>query len=287
MRGRSASAAGFLSSPSPTVDLGDPIRECSYYFYGTPGGQLTKEIADVENSSRRSNRTLPHCIPDCQRTNLANLCCDTGTVKSADRNTLTDMRIDLVKAALQLTPDQEKYWPAVESAIRARAEDRKARLAKIAETVGKRADESRVEVFRNRDPIAFLQRRSEALAQRSADLDKLAEAWQPLYKTLSPEQRQRMAALAILVLHDMSDAVERRRAQSEDDDWQGYGRNWRATKQLEVERTSQPGLPTQLRPVMRTDELPKSERIEDRRGRSAASPAAAAALGSARSWSSA
>ena len=131
------------------------------------------------------------------------------------------MRIDLVKAALQLTPDQQKYWPAVENAIRARAEDRKARLAKIAETVGKRADESSVEVFRNRDPIAFLQRRSEALAQRSADLDKLAEAWQPLYKTLSPEQRQRMAALAIFVLHDMSDVVERRRAQSEDEDWAG------------------------------------------------------------------
>ena len=139
-------------------------------------------------------------------------------VKAADRNTLTDMRIDLTKAALQLTPDQEKYWPAVESAIRARTEDRRARLAKISETVGMRADQNSVEVMRNRDPIAFLQRRSEALAQRSADLDKLAEAWQPLYKTLSPEQRQRMATIAILVLHDMSDAVERRRAQSEDED---------------------------------------------------------------------
>ena len=72
--------------------------------------------------------------------------------------------------------------------------------------------------MRNRDPIAFLQRRSEALAQRSADLDKLAEAWQPLYKTLSPEQRQRMAALAIFVLHDMSDVADWRRARSEDDD---------------------------------------------------------------------
>ena len=139
-------------------------------------------------------------------------------LNAVDRNTLTDMRIDLVKAALQLTPDQEKYWPAVESAIRARAEDRKARLAKIGETVGRRADENRVEALRNRDPITFLQRRSEALAQRSADLDKLAEAWQPLYKTLNPEQRQRMAAIAILVLHDMSDAVDRRRALSEDED---------------------------------------------------------------------
>jgi len=135
-----------------------------------------------------------------------------------DQNSLTDMRVDLVKAALQLTPEQEKLWPPVESAIRAGAEDRKARVAKVRETVGKRVDEGRIEALRNRDPIAFLQRRSEALAQRSADLDKLAEAWQPLYKTLSPEQRQRMAAIAILVLHDMSDAAERRRAQSDDED---------------------------------------------------------------------
>ena len=139
-----------------------------------------------------------------------------GQLNATDRNTLTDMRVDLVKAALQLTPEQEKYWPAVESAIRAGAEDRRARIAKIQETVGVRADQSRLEVIRNRDPIAFLQRRSQALAQRSADLDKLAEAWQPLYNTLSQEQRQRMAALTIFVLHEMSDAVDRRRAQSED-----------------------------------------------------------------------
>ena len=139
-------------------------------------------------------------------------------LNAADRSTLTDLRIDLVKAALQLTPEQQKLWPPVEGAIRARAEDRRARLAKLGETVGMRADENSIEVMRNRDPVAFLQRRSQALAQRSADLDKLAEAWQPLYKTLSPEQRKRMGALATLVLHDMSDVIERRRAQFEDED---------------------------------------------------------------------
>ena len=139
-------------------------------------------------------------------------------ISLADWNKLTDLRIDLVKSALQLTPDQQKLWPAVETAIRSNAKDRQARLAKIAETVGKRADESSVEIMRNRDPIAFLQRRSQALAQRSADLNKLAEAWEPLYKTLSPEQRQRMAALAVFVLHDMSDVVERRRAQAAEDE---------------------------------------------------------------------
>ena len=139
-------------------------------------------------------------------------------ISLADWNKLTDLRIDLVKSALQLTPDQQKLWPAVETAIRSNAKDRQARLAKIAETVGKRADESSVEIMRNRDPIAFLQRRSQDLAQRSADLNKLAEAWEPLYKTLSPEQRQRMAALAVFVLRDMSDAVEHRRMQAMDED---------------------------------------------------------------------
>jgi hypothetical protein len=139
-------------------------------------------------------------------------------VNAADRNNLTDLRIDLVKAALQLTPDQEKLWPPVETAIRTRADDRRARMAKIQETVGMRADENRADAIRNRDPIAFLQRRSEALAQRSADLNKLADAWQPLYKTLTQEQKQRLGALAIYVVHDMSDAVERRRAMQSDED---------------------------------------------------------------------
>ena len=138
--------------------------------------------------------------------------------QGVDQNTLMDMRIDLTKAALDLTPEQQKLWPPVEAAIRNRGEDRRARIAKVRETVGRRADQNSVEVLKNRDPIAFLQRRSEALAQRSADLDKLAEAWQPLYKTLSPEQRQRMAALAIFVLRDMSDIADRRRPQSEDED---------------------------------------------------------------------
>ena len=74
---------------------------------------------------------------------------------------------------------------------------RDARFARIAETVGKMADESAGEVLRNRDPVAFLDRRADALTQRSQDLKKLADAWRPLYATLSPEQ----AALTVFALH--------------------------------------------------------------------------------------
>jgi hypothetical protein len=75
--------------------------------------------------------------------------------------------------------------------------------------VGSKADDSPIEVLRNRDPVRFMQRRADNLAQRAADLKKLADAWQPLYQTLSAEQKQRMAALTIFVLRDVSDALER------------------------------------------------------------------------------
>jgi hypothetical protein len=48
------------------------------------------------------------------------------------------------------------------------------------------------------------------LAQRSADLKKLAGAWEPLYKTLSPDQKQRTAFLALYVLHEVRNTAEER-----------------------------------------------------------------------------
>ena len=74
-------------------------------------------------------------------------------VSAEDQKTLTDLRIDLVKAALQLTPAQEKLWPPVESAIRARAEDRKARVAKIQETVGRRAVKQKPLIYDYMPPL--------------------------------------------------------------------------------------------------------------------------------------
>ena len=60
--------------------------------------------------------------------------------------------------------------------------------------------------------------RAEALAQRSTDLKNLADAWQPLYKTLKPEQKRRMAFLGITVLRAVGNAVEQRRWQAEENE---------------------------------------------------------------------
>jgi Spy/CpxP family protein refolding chaperone len=137
-------------------------------------------------------------------------------LSAADLGKLTDMRVNIVKAALQLTPEQEKYWPAIEDAIRTRAKDRQARIADMAKRVAELREGNPIEVLRDRDPIDFLQRRADALAQRSANLKKLAGAWAPLYKTLSQDQKQRMAFLTLFVLHEVSNAAEQRSEEDEE-----------------------------------------------------------------------
>jgi hypothetical protein len=139
-------------------------------------------------------------------------------LRAADLNALTDERINIVKAALQLTPDQEKYWPAIVDAIHTRAKNRQARIANAATRVAELHERGPIEALRDRNPVDFLRRRADALAQRSADVKRLADAWQPLYQTLSPDQRERMAFLTIYAVHEMRGALEERLSQSEDDD---------------------------------------------------------------------
>jgi len=131
---------------------------------------------------------------------------------------LTDARIEITKAALQLTPDQEKYWSAVEEAIRNRAKNRQARVAKVAERLSAMQDKNPIQVLRDHNPVEFMQRRADALAQRSADLKKLADAWQPLYQTLTPDQKKRLALLTIFVIREVRSAADERREQSDDDE---------------------------------------------------------------------
>jgi LTXXQ motif family protein len=139
-------------------------------------------------------------------------------ITAADLNALTDARIAVVKAALQLTPDQERYWPAIEEAIRSRAKARQTRLENAAARVAELRDRNPIEILRDRDPIQFLNRRSDALAQRAAELKKLAAAWQPLYQTLSPDQRRRLGFLAVYALRELRGAAEQRRIEAADDD---------------------------------------------------------------------
>jgi hypothetical protein len=139
-------------------------------------------------------------------------------VSAADLNALMEARVEIIKTALQLTADQQKYWPAIEEAMRSRGKERQARLAAAAARVAELRDRSPIEILRDRNPIEFLNRRSDALAQRAAELKKVAAAWQPLYQTLSVEQKRRLGFLAVYALRELRNGVEQRRIQAGDDE---------------------------------------------------------------------
>jgi LTXXQ motif family protein len=130
-----------------------------------------------------------------------------------DLKSLTDARVAMIKAALQLTPDQEKYWPAVEDAIRARAKNRQARLERVAQL----RDSGPMEALHEHNPVELMQRRAERLTQRGADLKKVADAWEPLFKTLSDDQKKRMAFVTVVAARGIRDTIERH-VESEDED---------------------------------------------------------------------
>ena len=129
--------------------------------------------------------------------------------RTAELKQFTDARVEIVKVALQLTPAQEKLWPAVEEAIRNRASARQVRLTALA---------ARMNEERERSPIEVLRDRAAALGQRASSLERLGNAWQPLYESLDTRQKLRLRVVAVLALREMKDAVASRSWESEDED---------------------------------------------------------------------
>jgi zinc resistance-associated protein len=100
-----------------------------------------------------------------------------------DAGAFTDARVAGLKAGLKLTPDQEKNWPQLEAAIRDNA---KAHDAHIAEW-----REHGTDALKDHDAIAVMRRHAQALAARSAEIEKLAQAAAPLYASLDAPQKHR------------------------------------------------------------------------------------------------
>ncbi len=138
-------------------------------------------------------------------------------ISQSDFKELTDRRIDVVRNALQLTAEQEKYWPPIEEAIRLRAQGRQTRLADVATRLAKLRESGPLEILSNPNPIEFLNRRAKHLGERAAEAKKVADAWQPLYQTLKVDQKRRMTFVLLYVLHEIADRAEEQSMQI--DEW--------------------------------------------------------------------
>jgi hypothetical protein len=106
-----------------------------------------------------------------------------------DRAAMADAKIAAVHAGLKLTADQEKLWPPVESAVREFIKLRIDRANARAAAAAKADDAKPV------DPVTRLRNRAERMMASAAVMKKIADAADPLYKTLDDGQKRRLALL--------------------------------------------------------------------------------------------
>ena len=103
-------------------------------------------------------------------------------LNAEDLRAFGEARLAALKAGLMLTPEQEKNWPAFEQAAR----DLASRMERISAMRNAPA---------NNDPVERLRQRATALSETGTALKKLADATDPLYKSLDENQKRRFAIL--------------------------------------------------------------------------------------------
>jgi hypothetical protein len=108
-------------------------------------------------------------------------------MNSEDRTAYADARIAAVHAGLKLNVDQEKLWPPIEAAVR---EFAKLRIDRANARMNARDSDAP-----RPDPVTRLRERADNMAASAAAMKKIADAADPLYKTLDDGQKRRLAVL--------------------------------------------------------------------------------------------
>lgn len=112
-----------------------------------------------------------------------------ATPQAAQPNTAQiDSRIAALKDGLKLTADQEKLWPAFETALRGIAQERATRIA------DRRAARQAAQPGERRerpDPVTRMRTAADRMTAGAGELRTLADALDPLYKTFDTVQKKR------------------------------------------------------------------------------------------------
>jgi hypothetical protein len=100
-----------------------------------------------------------------------------------DLRAFGEARLAALKAGLMLNAEQEKNWPAFEQAARDYGKLRRDRFDAM------RSGQA------GADPVERLRQRATAMSEAGTALKKLADATDPLYKSLDENQKRRFAIL--------------------------------------------------------------------------------------------
>ena len=104
----------------------------------------------------------------------------------ADMSFMLDARLAGMKAALKLTPDQEKNWGPFEAEVREAAKMRADMM---------RAHHEEMEKDMRPTPIEHMNEMSDHLAKASAELKKVSDAAKPLFDSLDENQKRHFGPL--------------------------------------------------------------------------------------------
>jgi hypothetical protein len=134
-----------------------------------------------------------------------------------DLRAFGEARLAALRAGLALTPEQERYWPTFEQAARELGRLRIERMS------------ARRDATPPGDPVERLRQRATAMADAGAALRKLAEATDPLYKSLDDGQKRRFEILGRFArfgrhhFHGRHHEGYRERDDDDDDEFRGRG----------------------------------------------------------------
>jgi hypothetical protein len=143
------------------------------------GLALAQSRPDADRDGRQSQRTERGFRPSAE-----------------DIAAYTDARIAALKAGLRLSAEQEKHWPAVETALRDLAKQRAARRSEFADRMRQRreAREAGTDPARP-DLYDRLRNAADRMTARANAMKQLADAVGPLYQSLDDGQKRRLATL--------------------------------------------------------------------------------------------
>lgn len=114
-----------------------------------------------------------------------------GPPSAEEVQAFANARLAALRAGLSLTPEQQANWPAFEEAAR---ELQKLRLDRIHAMI----EQGRNPQPQSTDPAERMRSRGAAMADMGAALKKLADAVDPLYKSLDDNQKRRFGVLSRL-----------------------------------------------------------------------------------------
>ncbi|MBU6463941.1 MAG: Spy/CpxP family protein refolding chaperone [Bradyrhizobium sp.] len=98
---------------------------------------------------------------------------------------IQDARLQGMKAALKLTPDQQKYWDPFETAVRDSFKQRNEMMGSTRQAIAKD------------NPVQLLDTLSDDASRGAAQMKQVADAAKPLWENLDPSQRQAFGPLLL------------------------------------------------------------------------------------------